>query len=130
MEIPFEGKTYKLEDLSRDELLELKIKVQQARDDIAGQLERAKQDYIQHGKKTNLAWQGKANTAFRGMGRSIEKIQLELRRKRQDGNRSLEQSFIAVCKQRLNKDIFEEYMQEAKEGSEAIRDDQQGAGCE
>lgn len=106
---------------SKDELLALKLKVDEDIASISLQIAEAKARAATTGDYSDRSWFLKANHAQRYYGQYSQRIQIELSRVKKEEkekniatNQTFERCFIEVARERLLDDFFSEIVEEAK----------------
>lgn len=97
-----------LEPLNRDQLQDLRGKIEDRLDRVKGQISKAKADLHITGEYSDPDWFQRAETAKRIMGRQLQKIQPrqgELKRQR-SSSASFEKTFFEVCQTNLPPEVF------------------------
>jgi len=92
-----------LQSMTRQQLLELKLLVNEEINAIKSQLEAAKTTQHQTGEYANPDWFRRANSALRIKQMQIQKIQLLLSSRREI---SLPALFMSVCEEKLDPAVF------------------------
>lgn len=102
-----------------EQLLDMKMEIDSALDDIKNQLDRAKAN-AQQGIMAEPDWFARINGAKRILGRKSQRIQMELSKRKEQARRdhkSYQAAFIAVAKRILSADLYTRIETEAREES-------------
>jgi hypothetical protein len=98
---------------SRDELLCLKTEIGVDMDSIKGQLEKAKMELRNRGKRSDDEWFRKAMNVLRLKGRQVQQIQARLAAIQTQRRSYLPQVFMKCAEQLLDRDVFDKVLSAA-----------------
>jgi hypothetical protein len=112
-------------ELSDEELLDLKQRIEQELDHVKTQIDRAKVD-ARNGTYSDPDWFARVNGAKRGIGRASQAIQVELGRRKglrkatnieehSKQELTFERMFMRVARRKLTEEVYEAILQEAQE---------------
>ena len=103
-----------LSDKSVEDLLELKLELETDLDSIRAQIDAARSKAAATGVYADADWWRKVNWAKKLKGRMCQKLQLEIR-KRRDPKDALGRAFLEVARRSLNPEVFEQLQDQALE---------------
>lgn len=106
-------KSYRLSDMSRDELKELKLLIDNDADAIKGQLDLARSVAKSDGDYADPHWFRRAEGARRIKSRQSQAIQLELSRRKQRDGATVAEHFVNIARIRLHETVFMSIMSDA-----------------
>lgn len=101
-----------ISNLTREELIELKVKVEASHRHIKDQIDNAKAGAVS-GDYADPGWFSRLQAANRALGWHANRINAELGKRRNGNCYRIERSFIEVCKRRLDPVLFRSLMDEA-----------------
>lgn len=104
--INIKGIQYDLREISDTELIDLRISLDTNIASIKTQIEDAQTKRIETGEYADSAWFRSAQNARRHMSRSVQLINLQLRKNKQFRNIPFTKCFFDICKERLSSDEF------------------------
>jgi hypothetical protein len=102
-------------DLTTQELLDWKLKIENEMDHIKSRLDQARSEAAVNGVYADPGWYRRAEASKRILGRQSQQIQLEIRRRKVAGAQSDERLFIDAAKRRLDEDVYEAIWDEVRE---------------
>ena len=111
--------------LTRQDLLNLKLEIEREKDSIQAQLNAAREKAAETGAYADRSWWNRANYAKLCMGRNVQAIQHELGRRSREAKadgRAWRDHFFDVVQDRMGREIFMEYVEEAKARWEAAKE--------
>jgi hypothetical protein len=123
MRIRIDGKnTIETNELTLEQLRELKLKVDNASDIIQRQIDLAKAERITTGKYADPTWYANANYTMRQMRKTGNRLQelIGIRaRQAKASERSIANYFMDVCKELMSERTFAEFLAEAERRKDA-----------
>ena len=104
-----------LPNMSKEELIDLKLKVDNEILYVKNQIEDAKAKLITDGEYSDPKWYSKINGARRFLGIASQKIQAEMAKRKQKNQKDFHCAFVDVAKRRLSPELFNEIVEETKD---------------
>ncbi len=115
------GQNIDLDGLTRVELLELKLDLGQDINSIKSQVERARVNLIKRGEYADPDWYQRALTACKIKQNQVQRIQIELGKRKRNQTGKFENAFIDLARQLLHQDTFDLLMDQARSSVEENR---------